>query len=576
MVFAVKEQKIRIGVEYFVKNAQKARESINKFNRGVFQQNKEIQGLTSKQKFANTQTERLKTSNSKFGQVMGMNHKRLGDFNQSGYKFNTLGGRMANRLRMMSHGMRGFKMEMLGVMFFGMALARTMTGLLRTSLEWVGINEILATTLGLLFLPVALELLPWALKFMDYVSNLSDETKLWIGRIVVATAAIGGLLFIIGQTFLGIGSIIMAFGSLGFWLFILPGVLALLAIGFLLFRDKLTKLNKPIQDANDNLAQMGFIAPNAFSKVMDGAISLWSFLKDKFVNVWDSIVEGLPGIISKAKELFIRIVTFIPSLIPFMLTNGAKLFNALVEGFLIAAPKIIEALFNVLNIIINFISENSEAIMNFGMSILQTIVDGIENNFDKISEVVKKFLEAFGRFLEENEPILTAMVVGFVKTLADILNKVISTSPEIGALAGVLIGAIFGPMGALIGGVIGALIGQFGKEAKKMDLKGKLDDIVFQDRGAFVSTSGRTFASGGIVPGRFGSATPIIAHAGEKIVPIGGLGRTQTGTTNNSLAPNITINVANASEADIFSLTDEISRRMGTDFERLTKSRATF
>ena len=550
MVFAVKEQKIRIGVEYFVKNAQKARESVKQFNAGVFRQNMETQRLTSAQKFANTQIERFKTSNLKFGQVMKMNHKRLGDFNQSGYKFNTLGGRMANRLRMMSHGMRGFKMEMLGVMFFGMALARTMTGLLRTSLEWVGINEILAATLGMLFLPVALELLPWALKFMDYILNLDESTKLWIGRIVVATAAIGGFLFIVGQTMLGIGSIIMAFGGLGFWLFILPGLLALIAIGYLLFRDKLTKLNKPLDDVNDKLVGLGFIAPDSFSKVKEAAQNLWSFLKDKFVNVWDNIIEKLPGIISKAREMFFKFVEFIPTIIPFMIEGGGRIIASLATGIVENIDAIANAINQTVNFLIGFISDNIDMLLSGGKKILQAILDGISDNTDLIGEVIEKIIDMLVNFINENIIKIVGVGVDIGLALLKGIGKAFKENAEIIGLAlGSVIGLFFGgPLGAAIGGAIGGTVG--------MGIK--------------------SFQTGGVVPGQLGTATPIMAHAGERVVPVGGMGRTQTGTTNNSLAPNITINVASASESDIFTLTDEINRRMGTDFERLTKSRATF
>ena len=73
--------------------------------------------------------------------------------------------------------MRGFKMEMLGVMFFGMSLVRVFNGLIKTSLDWFGITEIMSTALGILFLPVAELVLEWALAFLEWVGNLTDRQK---------------------------------------------------------------------------------------------------------------------------------------------------------------------------------------------------------------------------------------------------------------------------------------------------------------------------------------------------------------------------------------------------------------
>ena len=175
------------------------------------EQEQQTRKFTKQQEQQTRSMQLTKVAGYSAGQVMRMNAKDLGKYNEIGGKFNTRGAQMANRFRMMTHGARGFRMELLGVMFFGMAMQRAFAGLLRTSMEWMGIMELFSLTLGVLFLPVAEVLLEWALKFLNWVLQLTDTEKKVIGWFVLIGAAVGTLTFLIGMLGLGIGSMIQAF-----------------------------------------------------------------------------------------------------------------------------------------------------------------------------------------------------------------------------------------------------------------------------------------------------------------------------------------------------------------------------
>ena len=158
----------------------------------------------------------LKTMNKNvkdFGQVLGMPLDKMKTLNKSFKVMKTTGGQLAFGMRRATHGMRGFRMEMLGVMFFGMMLQRTFSGLIKTSLDWMGVMEVFTLALGILFLPIAGLLLEWALKFLNWVSKLTPEQKKLIGIFVLFGIALGTVLSIIGSFALGIGSLILAFGG---------------------------------------------------------------------------------------------------------------------------------------------------------------------------------------------------------------------------------------------------------------------------------------------------------------------------------------------------------------------------
>lgn len=123
------------------------------------------------------------------------------------------GARFGTQLRELTHGARGFRMELLGVMFFGMALQRTFLGLLKPALQTAGVFEIWATILQVVFLPVALAILPVMLKFMDLVMNLPKPVKGAIGVFVVLGVVLGTLLFWAGQLLMGLGALIIVFGE---------------------------------------------------------------------------------------------------------------------------------------------------------------------------------------------------------------------------------------------------------------------------------------------------------------------------------------------------------------------------
>ncbi len=142
----------------------------------------------------------------------------------------TAGGRWAAQIRHMTHGFRGFRMEMLGVMFFGMGLQKFFTGLLKPAMKMTGLTELLSNVLAVLFLPIVLKIINWLIPWIDKIMNLSEETKLFIGKLVLFGAALGTVLFLFGMFALGIGSVIMAFGGL-ITIIALPLIAAFTAFG---------------------------------------------------------------------------------------------------------------------------------------------------------------------------------------------------------------------------------------------------------------------------------------------------------------------------------------------------------
>lgn len=260
-------QKINVVVEYFSKNFRGFNDVMNK-SLGQF---KEVTDTSGK-------------LNTKF---QGMNN---------------LGAKVAHRVRMMTHGMRGFRMEMLGVMFFGMMIQRAFMGLMQTSLEWTGVMEVLSTALGLLFLPIALQILDWAIWFLDFVSKIPDSTKFWIGVIVLLAAALGAVLFIVGSLALGIGSFILAFGGVAG----ISSTIGIVATAFAAFGAIILGIAAVVillvigmyTAWRDNFMGMKTIVANFVAGVKTLFSGIWSVIK----GVFNVIMGLLTGDFSKFSE----------------------------------------------------------------------------------------------------------------------------------------------------------------------------------------------------------------------------------------------------------------------------------
>lgn len=292
-----------------------------------------------------------------------MPEKQMNQLNNDMGMISSRGGKTANSFRNMTHGLRGFKMEMLGVMFFGMGIQAFFTGLLQPALQMVGVFELLKLTLAVLFIPVALQLLEILMPLFNWLMNLSDGSKKLIGWFVVFGAAVGGLLFLIGMLGLGIGSLILTFGVLipmlaPFAPYILAATTALLGLG-LTFSKVMTKgpeiierLKNWFRDLKPNIEKAGG-AFNYFKEVIDKVLSklpiigpiykllskiyktikdFWNsedkyaFLRDKFVNGLEKLkVDG--GIKGAVAGFVLQIYNWISGRIRSIKTFGDDIFG---------------------------------------------------------------------------------------------------------------------------------------------------------------------------------------------------------------------------------------------------------
>ena len=427
----VSQNYIDIIERFKTEGLSKFNDNSKRLNEGIAAQGELYASLSSKQKRFQENLNMNRVAQQGFFKTMRMGLPEWQNFNKTGRQFTTIGGRMANRLRMMAHGMKGFKMEMLGVMFFGMSLYRVMTGLIKTSTDWLGVTEIFTTTLGILFLPVAELLLEWALAFLDWVLNLTEEQKTLIGYIVLFTAALGGVLLVIGSLALGIGSLILAFGALFNPISLILLALAGLAAYFI-YKKYFDDTSEAVDGLRSSLMTFG-VSGEVFDKVAMKIKDWYSVVKKYLFG------NNETGEIGLVKEIKNKIIEFTNS--DEIKTAGASLMGRLVEGvqeFFKNNPLVIVGaivgtivggpagatigaalggLFNRLDM------EKMDEVISKGMEILDGIIQGLVDNKEKIGEALSKIIEAIMTWIGEHSDEILEVGIAIGKGIAKGIAK---------------------------------------------------------------------------------------------------------------------------------------------------------
>jgi hypothetical protein len=197
-----------------------------------------------------------------------------------------------------------FQMEYLGLMFAGMALSRTMAGLTETSKEWLGINEIMSTTMGVVTLPATMDLLEKGiLPLSEALMNLPEPMQRAIGYAALFGEGFGSALSVLGQTVLALSSLKIAFpgvyaaitstvGAVTSLTFAFNGlVLGMAAIAFYKYINELARfseawddLGQSVETTSEIVGQKGQMTRTIEKKIPEQEldIDLNKIIEDKY------------------------------------------------------------------------------------------------------------------------------------------------------------------------------------------------------------------------------------------------------------------------------------------------------
>ena len=298
-----------------------------------------------------------------FGGVMTQNLESFKKQTQANTSMINTGGKLAQRVRLMTHGMRGFRMEMLGVMFFGMAMTRFFRGLLQPALQLAGVFEIMSAALGLLFLPVALEIQELAVWFLGKVGDIGERTKLFIGVLAILGVILGTILFLVGQTALGIGSLILAFEKTAIFAGV-SKVIALIAASFSSF-----------------LLILGIVAI-----AVAGFVIAW---KENFLGMREIVAFTIKGIKQTFKGL-VQIVTSTFKLLLSIIEGDSDKIIANLKGLGVGIKDVLVGLLKTVSgLLVTIALSIFRGIKGIIDSMVKLIVAGINIILERISELLR-------------------------------------------------------------------------------------------------------------------------------------------------------------------------------------------
>lgn len=273
------------------------------------------------------------------------------------------------RTKEATQGVSRFKMEWLGVMFFGMAMAGFFMGLLMPAAQAFGIFDMWSAMLLTVFAPAMEMIMPPLFAFMEWMMNLPEPVQKAIGVFAIIGFVFGTFLFILGQTALGITSLMKAFS---------------------LFNSVFTAISAGIKI----VAAMSFGTLMFWIVAIIAAVAL---LYTAWKNNWGNIREHFAGVIRGIINIFSGIWDFIKGFISFiwhLFTDWSKLGNDLklmmdgiwqifVKGFGRIIGEVLMFGVDLFKGMITWIDEKTGGLItkfvNLGKSIGNAIADGFRS-----------------------------------------------------------------------------------------------------------------------------------------------------------------------------------------------------
>lgn len=365
---------------------------------------------------AQTQLKSVGKNMQEFGAVMAMPMKNFKEINDNMKATQNIGGKVAKRFRMMTHGMRGFRMEALGVMFFGMMMQKMFMNLLQPVMEAFGVFDIFRLMLLTLFLPIMEMIFPFLLAMMEWFMDLPDPVKKAIGIFVILGLIFGTIIMIIGQFALGVGSLILMFaagfgwiiGVVGAFIAVFAGIILIVKGVAMIFKKKFEGIGLVIMGVGAILLLfIGWWAliPIAVGYAVYLIIKHWERVKAFFKRFWDSIVKGFKWLVDKIvgffKWLYNKIVghSIIPDMIKAIIFWFWKLPKEVFKMF----ASIVAKMFKI------------------GVDIIQGMINGIRSLGRKVIDAI---LSLFPKWMRKGIEAAGKITINIIKSVTEKVKSV--------------------------------------------------------------------------------------------------------------------------------------------------------
>jgi len=345
--------------------------------------------------------------------------------------------------------MRAFRMEMLSVMFFGMAITRTFGYMTGGAIEWLGIGELFRTSLNLIALQGLLPFTDSIYGAIRGILELPPATKETIGQLMLF-GQIGGILMqTFGSIILGLSGLAMAF----------PGAAgpAAVAVGVLLNEGIVPLLETiPGLEKFKSAFQAAALAVSAAGavetvKTVKGMLEITGVkasegLSDKISSALSVVGRAFKGIIG-GYLVFNAMVEF----------SGASATGTLVDDIVVALQAAVGAA-----LITSAAGIGKEKSYLVGVSAAVLFMSAMRG--EGVGEEIKKALLPLGIIAAAALPTPYAIPITLVISGVMIGGKLggILAGVGAGAAIGAAIGSVVPGLGTAVGGILGGAAGLVG------------------------------------------------------------------------------------------------------------------
>ena len=412
-------------------------------------------------------------------------------------------------LRSLTNNSRRFKMEWLSVMFAGMALQRMFGGIVGKQMQLFGISDMLSSMWTMVMLPVMETIAPILYKIMEWFMNLPDETKLWIGRLIIAAAIFGTILAVVGSVALAVQGISKVIGDL-----------------------------IPV-DALSNVSIFGFSLGNIIGSfknmattggVLAGIIALFTTTLKGVTAASDETGESQESLFSGISGTLSKVVDWVKGVGSTVLDTGGKMFSSIKDIWGSIKETIGDALIWIKDKIVSVFKTTWSKLKD----LLPTwMTDAIDNGWQSILDFIQDLKQA------------DSLGQAFLAVV-----KLIKTWGQIGVfIAEKMVESIVENLPKMIAAGLKGL----GKLSLKLGILGTIG----------IPLSMPSFQTGGLVT----QTGPALLHRGEKVVP---KGRTET-SGEIVFSPTVYITSTINNDMDIRQLATKLNKYWAEDFQRISR-----
>lgn len=181
----------------------------------------------------------------------------------------------------------------------------------------------------------------------------------------------------------------------------------------------------------------------AMTQVMDGLTAIFTgdtsgggaMISEGIAGIVDSISEAVPAVLEVGGQILNSLISVITSNLPMVIEAGTQLIVSLVTGVLAQLPQILTAGVQAISTFVSSVGSALPSILSLGLDVMDQLISGITNGIpdmvDRLPEVIDGILnfitEQLPTILEKGGELLGNLATGIIQAIPQLVGQL----PEI-------------------------------------------------------------------------------------------------------------------------------------------------